>query len=66
MTAPRFQTSSYCYHGGCVGVALTSAGGVTVRDEKTPTGPVLNFTAEEWNSFVAGVKAGEFDLNQMI
>jgi hypothetical protein len=33
-----------------------------VRDSKTPDGPKLAFTADEWLAFTAGVKAGEFDL----
>lgn len=27
-----------------------------------PGGPVLAFTAEEWRAFIAGVKAGEFEV----
>jgi hypothetical protein len=33
-----------------------------MRDTKDPDGPVLAFTAAEWEAFVAGVKDGEFDL----
>jgi hypothetical protein len=33
-----------------------------MRDSKDQDGPVLCFTVEEWKAFVAGVKAGEFDL----
>ena len=33
-----------------------------MRDSKDPDGPVLAFTAAEWEAFVAGVKDGEFDL----
>lgn len=34
---------------------------VEVVDTKA-VGPALRFTREEWAAFVAGVKAGEFDL----
>ena len=32
-----------------------------LRDSKDPEGPVLEFTAAEWDAFLDGVKAGEFD-----
>jgi hypothetical protein len=35
---------------------------VDVRDSKDRSGPVLVFTSAEWAAFVAGAKAGEFDL----
>jgi hypothetical protein len=35
---------------------------VAVRDSKDPAGPVLVFTAPEWDAFVGGAKDGEFDL----
>ncbi|MER6582399.1 DUF397 domain-containing protein [Nonomuraea sp. NPDC001023] len=34
---------------------------VVVRDSKDPDGPKLFFTPAEWDAFVAGVKASEFD-----
>jgi len=57
--------SSYSNNGGtCVEWAPRSAsatGVVPVRDSKDPHGPVLNVPAGAFASFVAGVKAGEFD-----
>jgi hypothetical protein len=41
------------------GVVVT--GVVPVRDSKAPAGPVLGFRAAAFSSFVAGVRAGEFD-----
>ena len=35
---------------------------IQVRDSKNPTGPILQFTREEWSAFVGGTKDGEFDL----
>ena len=45
----------------CVEVAELGDGGRLVRDSKDPDGPRLQFTASEWQAFIAGVKAGEFD-----
>jgi hypothetical protein len=36
---------------------------VAVRDSKQQgRGPVLEFTAVEWDAFLGGVRGGEFDL----
>lgn len=53
--------------GSCVEVAMPGEGEtiVKVRDDKladAPGGsPVLEFTRPEWDAFISGVKAGEFD-----
>lgn len=47
--------------GGCVEVGV-ERGTVRVRDTKNPDGATLTFNALEWDSFVKGVKAGEFDF----
>jgi hypothetical protein len=47
-------------NGQCVEVADLGEA-VAVRDSKDRTGPVLVFTDAEWNAFVEGAKAGEFD-----
>jgi hypothetical protein len=57
----RKSTRSGPLTDNCVEIAFV-AGGVAVRDSKDPTGPVLMFTASEWDAFVAGTKDGEFDL----
>ena len=54
------RISSFCTDGSCVGVVLDDE--VTVVDTKTAAGPELHFTRDEWAAFVAGVKAGEFDV----
>jgi hypothetical protein len=46
----------------CVEVAFMD-GAIAVRDSKSPTGPVLLFTQDEWDAFVGGAKDGEFDLD---
>ena len=61
----RWRTSVVSDGGGCVEVARV---GVTigVRDTKAHgTGSVLEFTLHEWSCFVAGVRSGEFDLDQL-
>ncbi|MFI7586487.1 DUF397 domain-containing protein [Spongisporangium articulatum] len=55
-----YRISSYCGGSGCVAVQL--GGEVRIRDSKQASGPELVFDAGEWTAFVAGVKAGEFDL----
>ena len=37
---------------------------ITMRDSDHPEGPVLTFTPAEWDAFVAGVRDGEFDLDE--
>jgi hypothetical protein len=45
----------------CVEVAsLVDA--VAVRDSKNREGPTLTFTLAEWLAFLAGVRAGEFEI----
>jgi len=53
--------SSFSGDINCVEVALLTDG-VTVRDSKNPVGPALRFTPAEWLAFIAGARAGEFDL----
>jgi hypothetical protein len=49
--------------GNCVEVAFAADGTVGVRDSKNPAGPVLEFNPGEWNAFIAGAQAGEFNRN---
>jgi hypothetical protein len=44
-----------------VEVAFTDGNGVHMRDSKDPDGPVLRFTSEEWQAFIAGARHHEFD-----
>lgn len=55
-----WRKSTRSGNNGCVEVALDTTG-VAVRDSKDRTGPVLLFTAHEWDAFLAGVRNGEFD-----
>lgn len=56
----QWRRSSRCDGGQCVEVAFTQAHAL-VRDSKDAPGPVLSFTPAEWDAFVAGARAGEFD-----
>ena len=61
LTAATWRTSTLCDLNGCVEVAVLEDR-VVVRDAKDRAGPVLVFTAAEWEAFVGGVRGGEFDL----
>lgn len=61
LSPERWRKSSYSNANGCVEVAFVG-GKVAVRDTKDRQGPVLLFTAREWEAFLAGARDGEFDL----
>jgi hypothetical protein len=46
--------------GNCAEVSAFP-GAVAIRDSKNPQGSIV-FTTEEWSAFLAGAKAGEFDV----
>ena len=52
--------STFSGTNGCVEVAFVQ-GRVAVRDSKQRGGPVLVFTAHEWEAFLSGARSGEFD-----
>lgn len=60
-SSPKFIRSSFCNGNGCVEVAVTTTG-VWLRDGKETDTQPHRFSIEEWAAFIAGVKAGEFDL----
>jgi hypothetical protein len=45
-----------------VEVRLLPDGRIALRDSKDPQLPPHHFTPLEWSAFLAGVRAGEFDL----
>jgi len=55
-----WQRSSLCSNSACVEVAFAGSM-VLVRDAKRTSGAVLSYTDEEWDAFLGGVRAGEFD-----
>ncbi len=56
-----WHTSTYSGGSGCVEVAFVD-GQVGVRDSKDRQGPMLVFTANEWEAFIGGARDGEFEL----
>jgi Domain of unknown function (DUF397) len=61
LSSAEWHKSTFSSANGCVEVAIQDDG-VAVRDTKDRNGPVLVFTRHEWEAFVGGVLAGEFDL----
>jgi hypothetical protein len=57
----EWQRSSRCANNGCVEVARVGPDAFAVRDSKRADSPVLTYDRQEWDAFIAGVKAGEFD-----
>jgi hypothetical protein len=55
------KSSFSANQGNCVEVARL-ADGMAVRDSKHPDAGMLTFTPAEWQAFVAGCRAGEFDI----
>lgn len=49
--------------GNCVEVSINSTS-VLMRHSKSPHGPVLKFSHEEWEAFLTGVRGGEFDTGR--
>jgi hypothetical protein len=56
----KWIKSSRCDTGSCVEVAFPVLGNVLVRNS-TDQDTILDFTAEEWDAFIAGAKSGEFE-----
>jgi Domain of unknown function (DUF397) len=61
LSSAEWHKSTLSQANGCVEVAIQDDG-VAVRDSKDRSGPVLVFTRQEWEAFVGGVRAGDFDL----
>ena len=63
MIRDEWSTSSFSYENNCVEVKMALAcTDVVVRHSKKPNGHRLRFTRDEWEAFIKGVKASEFDL----
>jgi hypothetical protein len=46
----------------CVEVQHPDEHTIAVRNSNFPDKGIVTFTADEWNAFIKGAKAGEFDL----
>ncbi|MFJ7909178.1 Scr1 family TA system antitoxin-like transcriptional regulator [Kitasatospora sp. NPDC096204] len=61
VTPNSWLKSSYSTGGGqCIEVAPGHPGILPVRDSKDPDGPQLAFGHDAWQSFITGIKSGEF------
>jgi hypothetical protein len=56
-----WRKSTWSHNNGCVEVAFIGTR-VAIRDSKDRNGPVLVFTASEWDAFISGARDGEFEL----
>lgn len=65
-SGPWKKSSLSGYSGDCVEVAGLAGDGILIRDSKDPRGPILNFTAAQWDAFLGGVHDGAFDRNRQI
>jgi hypothetical protein len=54
-----------CEAGNCVQASWAPGVGVVLRNSQRPD-EVITCDAQEWDAFVAGVKAGEFDTDRVI
>lgn len=55
-----WHKSEFSGNDGCVEVA-DLPDGKAVRDSKNPMAGMLTFTRGEWDAFLKGVRAGQFD-----
>lgn len=58
----HWQKSRYSGTQDCVEVRHTPEGRVEMRDSKAPEMGTLKFSESEFNAFLNGIKAGDFDL----
>ncbi len=57
---PLWRRASFCASNECVEVSQHN-GMIVMRNSKKPSGLMLHYSTEEWQTFIRGVKAGEFD-----
>ena len=62
---PPYRRSSFCGMGSCVEVAALPTGDIAIRDGKRPHLAPHVFSPEEWDAFLAGALAGEFDREKL-
>jgi Domain of unknown function (DUF397) len=62
ISTDAFRKSTFSGGGGCVEVRRLPDGRIALRDSKDVSLVPHHFTPHEWTAFLAGVRAGEFDL----
>jgi len=55
-----WRISSFCSKNTCVAMR-SDLDVIEIRDTKSPDIPPLRFTRDEWEAFLKGVRAGEFN-----
>jgi hypothetical protein len=62
------KVSSFCQDGGCVQVEKIefTCGPLVFVSHSVSGGAGGEFDRVEWEAFIAGVKAGEFDWDQLV
>jgi hypothetical protein len=61
--AKDWYISSHCgANNSCVQTRVHSDGSVDVRNSNDIYAGTASFTREEWQAFISGAKAGEFDV----
>lgn len=64
MNTGEWTKSSFSNGSGgnnCVEIWRSELDSIAVRNSRFPS-DIIGFTPDEWRAFIAGVKAGEFDL----
>jgi hypothetical protein len=59
---PGWRRSRHCGESTACVEVREIGDAIAVRDSKDPNGSVLMFDRHEWDAFVRGVRAGEFDV----
>ena len=62
MDATWAKSSFSFSNGNCVEVAQLPGRSVGVRDSRDPAGPVLRFTRDGWDTFLAGARRGKLEV----
>lgn len=58
----NWTRSTFCADHACIEVAFTGSG-VMLRDSKAPDRPALQFSADEWESFLDAIARREITFN---
>lgn len=58
----QFRKSSFSGGANCVEARLLPDGRIAVRDSKQPSLPPNDYSPAAWAAFLAGIRAGEFDI----
>jgi hypothetical protein len=65
LAGPAWRKSSFSGANGgtgCIEVAALSGGGIAVRDTKDRALPPHHHSVRAWSEFLAGIRAGEFEV----